>query len=309
MASSLTDIERVQLLKLPRHRIRAVLDTDTYNEIDDQFALTQLLLSSDRIETEAIYAAPFHNPRSNSPGHGMELSHEEIHRLLSRLGRSADGFVFRGVTEFVGTKKQARNAEAVDDLIQRARASSPQDPLYVIAIAAISTIASALLKAPDIVDRVVVVWLGGHVLEWPDLNEFNLIQDVGGTQVLFDSGVPLVLVPCRGVASHLVATIPEFEAYVEPAGEIGAFLSQRFKEYGTGKPPGWSKVIWDMAAIAWLIEPNWCPSVLIPTPILTDNATWSQDRSRPLMRYVHRIDRNAIMTDFYEKLARFTPNA
>lgn len=305
MQPQLSDLARLSLLQPPRRRIRAVLDTDTYNEIDDQFALTQLLLSSDRIETEAIYAAPFFNPRSESPGHGMELSYEEILRLLTRLGRPPDGFVYRGVTEFVGPNKQARDAEAVDDLIARARASQPDDPLYVIAIAAISTIASALLKAPDIIDRIVVVWLGGHGLEWPDLQEFNLIQDVGGAQVLFDSGVPLVLVPCRGVASHLVATIPEFERYVEPAGEIGAFLSRRFKEYGEGRAPGWSKVIWDMAAIAWLIEPDWCPSVLVPTPILTDNATWSRDLSRPLMRYVHRVERNAIMTDFYEKLARF----
>jgi hypothetical protein len=309
MPSALSDAVRINLLQPPRGRIRAVLDTDTFNEIDDQFALTQLLLSSDRISTEAIYAAPFHNARSDSAEHGMELSHAEILRLLERLGHRPEGFVFRGVREFVGSQKQARNAEAVDDLVRRARASNPSDPLYVIAIAAISTIASALLKAPDIIDRVVVIWLGGHALEWPDLREFNLIQDVGGAQVLFESQVPLVLVPCRGVASHLVATIPEFERYVEPAGPIGAFLSQRFKEYGAGRPPGWSKVIWDMAAIAWLIEPDWCPSVLVPTPILTDNATWSTDAGRPLMRYVRQIDRNAVMSDFYAKLADFSRNA
>lgn len=306
MQSALSDLARLKLLLPPTGRIRAVVDTDTYNEIDDQFALAQLLLSGDRIVTEAIYAAPFHNPRSNSPGHGMELSHAEILRLLERLGRSPAGFVYRGVTEFVGPEKQARDAEAVDDLIRRARASSSDDPLYVIAIAAISTVASALIKAPDIIDRVVVVWLGGHVLEWPDLQEFNLIQDVGGAQVLFDSQVPLVLVPCRGVASHLVATIPEFERYVEPAGAVGGFLAQRFKEYGVGRPPGWSKVIWDMAAIAWLIDPDWCPSVLVPTPVLTDNATWSVDARRPLMRYVRQIDRNAVMSDFYAKLADFS---
>ncbi|MCW5720441.1 MAG: nucleoside hydrolase [Devosia sp.] len=309
MQSALSDAARATLLQPPKGRIRAVLDTDTFNEIDDQFALTQLLLSSDRITTEAIYAAPFHNARSDSAGHGMELSYAEILRLLDRLGRSAEGFVYRGVTEFVGPHKQARDAEAVDDLIRRARASSPQDPLYIIAIAAISTIASALLKAPDIIDRVVVVWLGGHALEWPDLQEFNLIQDVGGAQVLFDCAVPLVLVPCRGVASHLVATIPEFDRYVAPAGEIGAFLSQRFNEYGAGRAPGWSKVIWDMAAIAWLIEPDWCPSILVPTPILTDNATWSTDARRPLMRYVRQIDRNAVMTDFYTKLSDFAHHA
>ena len=41
-----------------------------------------------------------------------------------------------------------------------------------------------------------MVWLGGHVFNWPDTNEFNLKQDIGGAQVLFDSGAPVVLVPC-----------------------------------------------------------------------------------------------------------------
>ena len=305
MVANLTEAQRLQLLQPPRGKIRAVLDTDTFNEIDDQFALVQLLLSADRIETEAIYAAPFLNPRSDSPGHGMELSFEEIERLLERLGRPAEGFVYRGVTDFVGPTKVAQHAEAVDDLVRRARLSSTDDPLYVIAIAAISNVASAILKAPDIIDRTVVVWLGGHALEWPDTNEFNLRQDIGGAQVLFDSGVPLVLLPCRGVVSHLSSTVPEIERYVKPHGEIGAFLSQRFKEYAGDDHIGWSKVIWDMASIAWLIEPDWCPSALVATPILTEIPTWSTDRSRHLMRYVYQIHRNPIMSDFFRKLEAF----
>ena len=80
-------------------RVRAVLDTDTYNEIDDQFALVQALLSPDRIALEAIYAAPFHNTRSTGPGDGMDKSYDEILRLLGRMGRSPDGFVFKGVRD------------------------------------------------------------------------------------------------------------------------------------------------------------------------------------------------------------------
>ena len=202
----------------------------------------------------------------------------------------------------------ARDAPAVDDLIARARASSPDDPLYVIAIAAISNVASALLKAPDIIDRIVVVWLGGHALEWPHQREFNLKQDVGGGQVLFDSGVPLVVVPCMGVTSHLHSTVPEIERYVEPYGDIGRFLAMRFKDYAEDHV-GWSKEIWDMAAVAWLIDPDWTPSVLLPTPILTDQVTYSIDRTRPLMRYVTHVKRNPILKDFIAKLQAATGTA
>jgi hypothetical protein len=301
---TISDSDRLRMLMPRPGRVRAVLDTDTYNEIDDQFALVQAMLSPDRIALEAIYAAPFHNSRSTGPGDGTDKSYDEILRLLGRMGRSADGFVFKGVRDFVGPAKQALKAEAVDHLIARARASRAYDPLWVIAIAAISNVASALLAAPDIADKIVVVWLGGHALEWPDTREFNLRQDVGGAQVLLDSGAPLVLIPCMGVTSHLHSTVPEIERYVEPHGEIGKFLAQRFKEYSDDHV-GWSKEIWDMAPVGWLINPEWAQTVLAPTPILTDQATWSVDRSRPPMRYATIVKRDPILKDFFSKLKRF----
>ena len=300
---TLSDAERLALLAPRRGRLRVVLDTDTYNEIDDQFALVQAILSPDRIGLEAIYAAPFFNDRSTGAGHGMELSYGEILALLERLGVTPGGLVHRGVPDYVGAAKRPLKAAAVDDLIARARSGTSAHPLYVIAIGAISNVASALLAAPDIIDRTVVVWLGGHALDWPDQREFNLRQDIGGAQVLFDSGVPLVLVPCMGVTSHLHSTVPEIERYVEPQGDIGRFLSMRFKEYATDHV-GWAKEIWDMAAVAWLLDESWTPSVLIPTPILTDNATYSLDRARPLIRYVTHVRRNPILQDFFAKLQR-----
>jgi hypothetical protein len=299
----LSDSQRLALLAPRRGRLRAVLDTDTFNEIDDQFALVQAWLCPERISLEAIYAAPFHNGRSTGPGDGMERSHAEILELLARLDVRPEGLVHRGVTGYVGPGRAARPAAAVDDLIARARAGSPEDPLYVIAIAAISNVASALLMAPDIVDRVVVVWLGGHAMDWPHQVEFNLKQDVQGAQALFGSGVPIVLVPCMGVVSHLTSTVPEIEAHVEPHGAIGAFLAQRFKEYSDDHV-GWAKEIWDMAAVAWLLDDRWAPSDLRPTPILTDQVTYSVDHARPLLRYVRHVDRNAILKDFFRRLAQ-----
>ena len=103
-----------------------------------------------------------------------------ILRVLSKLGRPSDGKVFKGVRDYVGPEKHAQPAEAVDDLIARARASDPDDPLFVVALGAISNVASALLKAPDIVERISVVWIGGNALDWPDARDFNLRQDLGG---------------------------------------------------------------------------------------------------------------------------------
>lgn len=112
----LSDAARLALLAPRPGRLRAVLDTDTYNEIDDQFALAQAMLSPERIKLEAIYAAPFFNDRSSGPGEGMELSHGEILALLARLGVISEGLVYRGLTDYVGAAKQPLDAPAVDDL-------------------------------------------------------------------------------------------------------------------------------------------------------------------------------------------------
>ena len=75
-------------LQVPAGRVDAVLDTDTYNEIDDQFALSYMFLSPEKFNLKAIYAAPFFNSHSTSPKDGMERSYDEIMKLLGLLGRN-----------------------------------------------------------------------------------------------------------------------------------------------------------------------------------------------------------------------------
>ena len=288
--------------------VKVILDTDTYNEIDDQFALVQMMLSHERIMVEGIYAAPFSmNERADNPEKGMELSYDEILRLLERINVSHENFVFKGVKEYVGSAKKVVDAPAVDDLIKKAHEGSADNPLYVIAIGAISNVASALIKDPSIKEKIVVIWLGGNALYWPHSYDFNLKQDVGGAQILFDCGVPLVMVPCAGVTTHLTTTVPEVEKYIEPHGEIGKFLAMRFKEYSDDHK-GWSKELWDMAAVAWLINEEWTPTNIIPSPILSDNMTWSVDNRRHSIKIVTMLNRDEIIKDFIFKLERFNKN-
>ena len=295
---------RISRLQPPAGKIRMALDTDTYNEIDDQFALVYALLSPDKLAVEAIYAAPFHNSRSTGAGDGMEKSYQEILRLLDFLGRSADGFAFRGSTEFLGAGRQAQDNAAVRDLIDRARACPADDPLYVVAIGAITNVASALLLAPDIIEKIVVVWLGGHHLNWPHTREFNLAGDVPAAQVVLDSGAPVVIVPCLGVTSHLLTTLPELQATIAGVNPVGDYLCQIFKEYRPNSF-GTSSVIWDISTIAWLLDSDWAPSVLTHSPVLTDQATWSVDQTRHLARVAYFVRRDPIFRDLFTKIREF----
>lgn len=304
---SLPEVERRRLLDPPEGPVRMVLDTDTYNEIDDQFAVVYALLSPERLEVEALYAAPFLNERSTSPADGMEKSHEEILRLLDRLDRSPEGWVFRGSDRFLPDAHTPVESPAMRDLIERSREFSSGDPLYVVAVGAITNVASAILADPSLIERIVVVWLGGTGLHFPYANEFNLSQDTHAARVVFDSGVPLVHLPTQGVVTHLHTTLPEMQAYLAGRGRIGDYLLEIYKSYYDNHWPGRSKIIWDMAAIAWLIEARWLRTQLVPSPILTEAQTWEVDPSRPLIRTTLMLSRDAIFGDLFRKLELHAP--
>jgi len=234
----------------------------------------------------------------------MEKSYQEIHRLLDRMDASPEGLVFRGSTTYLTDRDHPCNSDAAEDLIAKAMArSEDDDPLYVATIGCITNVASAILMEPEIIKRIVVVWLGGHAFHWPDTKEFNLWQDPEAARVVFDCGVPLVQIPVMGVCSHLHTTIPEIERYVQGRGEIGDFLAETVKGYHKDHY-AWSKVIWDIATIAYLLDESWTPTNLVHSPIVTDQGTWSFDSSRHLIRSAVHVNRDPIFRDLLAKLQK-----
>jgi purine nucleosidase len=304
---TISEAERLSRLEPPTGKVQMVLDTDTYNEVDDQFAVVHALLSPEKLDVLALYAAPFFNARSTGPADGMEKSYQEILALLERLNVPSEGFVFRGSDRYLPDWEHPVESEAARDLITKAMArSANDDPLYVVAIGAITNVASAILLEPEIIRRIVVVWLGGNAFHWPNTREFNLWQDPQAARVIFDCGVPLVHLPCMGVVSHLHTTVAEIERYVAGQGAIGDYLAETVKGYHEDHF-GWSKVIWDIATIAYLLDESWTPSCLAHSPIVTDQGTWSFDNSRHLIRTVYHVNRDPIFRDVFTKLAMRNP--
>jgi purine nucleosidase len=276
-----------------------VLDTDTWNEIDDQFALVHALLAPDRVRLEAAYAAPFANSRAASPAEGMRKSEAEIHRVLG-LVPDRKVPVFAGSERWLTEAGAAVSSPAASDLIERSRTGDT--PLYVVAIGAPTNVASALLADPSLAGRIVVVWLGGHALNWGTAAEFNLRQDPDASRVLFDSGVPLVLVPCLGVADHMITSKAEIDRYVRPAGEAGTLLAQLYDDY-VPDGPGRSKVIWDLSATAWMLDRGWLDTGFTTSPLLTPSLTWSRDPRRHLILSTTQVHRDEIFGDLFRRLA------
>ena len=148
-------------------RKKVILDTDTFNEVDDQFALAYAMLSPDRIELLSVNAAPFLNNRSTSPADGMEKSYREIHRIMeltdAKMAKTVP--VYRGSERFMGPDRQPVESPACDNIINTVLSSDGGDgPVFIVALGAITNVASAIAKCPEIAGKAVVIWLGGHAL-------------------------------------------------------------------------------------------------------------------------------------------------
>ena len=355
------------ILREPEGRVRCVIDTDTRNEIDDQYALAWALLSGDKLDIEGIYAAPYSflerakllrkadrlrqrgaqtpeerqlvsshtawlerldaagvNPQDDAqldpqstllidPGHGMELSYHEILTVCDKLGVGMTDRVFRGSDRYLGGLDQPVESPAVEHLIATAKTASADDPLHVVAIGAVTNVASALLLAPEIIDRVVVSWTAGYPTTVTGVVQpsFNMEQDVTASQLLFDSGVPLLYFPGFHVGAQLSLSLPEVEAWVKGKGAIGDYLHWLYINNphhglnGIQDHFARSWIMWDLINFAWLINPSWTPSRFIDAPWLSDDCRWFRaGRKRHLIREALDINRDAIYRDFFSKLAR-----
>ena len=210
----------VSLLEPPDGACSVIIDTDTWNEIDDQFAIIHALMSPElRIET--IQAAGFHAAvrKTKSFEHGMELSYEEILRVLELSPASYNGSVLYGsrqtMTENGGNPVPS---DAAENIVTRAM-QERDEPLYVLALGALTNVASAILMEPRIRERICVVALGGWPHHVADFHDFNFIQDMAAAQAVFDSGVALVQVTGFGVSELLRTTRWEMMQHVRGAAK------------------------------------------------------------------------------------------
>lgn len=296
--------ERMKNLSVPEGKIDVVLDTDAYNEIDDQFAISYMIKSKEKLNTKAIYAAPFLNDKSVSPKDGMEKSYDEILKLLSLAGEEYD--VFKGSEKFLDNESTPVISPAAQDLAERAKNYSPQNPFYVVAIGAITDVASAILINPDITENIVVVWLGGHAQHYSDTAEFNMRQDVAAARVVMQSGAPFVQLPCMGVVDKFAVSGAELELWLKGKNPLADYLATNTigeaESYAKGTP--WTRVIWDVTAVAWLLNDSdrFMESRIIPTPIPTYDNYYAPNYNGLPMRYVYNINRDILMKDLFDKL-------
>jgi len=239
---------RVPVIPPKEQKIRVIIDADAHNEIDDVWAIALALLSPERLQIEGFVAANYDNENEGAGPRSIETSAQTIHTLLEKAGMAGKIPVKLGSAP-MRYQFEPSESEGVDFIVEKAMASTPEDPLWIVGLGAATNIASAYLKEPRIAERVVVFWHGRT--QWPDkATNFNVHGDVRAARRLFHSDLSFVLFD---TGSRLFCPMEESAEWVM-TGELGKYLHEfRFKGGWYQSP---TKGFYDLGDIAALVDPE-----------------------------------------------------
>lgn len=207
---------------------------------------------------------------------------------------------------------------AVDFIIDTLR-SEPSGTVTLCTLGAMTNVATAFTRAPDIVDRVAeIVVMGGAYFEvgnWSPAAEFNILVDPEAAEIVFKAGRPLTVMPLD-VTHKALITPPRLEAIRAIGTRVGAVVAdwlgfyERFdlNKYGWEGGP-----LHDPCVIAWLIRPELFRGRRINVEIETEGrftrgmtvADWWQITERPRnAMFVGDVDAQGFFALLTERLAR-----
>ena len=286
-----------QYKKEENNKVNIILDTDTYNECDDQFALAYLLKSQDKFNIEAITVAPYHHDNNISIQEGIDKSYNEIIKICNWLNFNTTNKVYKGSTDYITEGYDETNL-AVEKIIEIALKNKKT---YIMAIGAITNIALAIKKEPKILEKIEIIWLGGNSLLQDNNFEFNFRQDIEAVKVVFESKVKLTIIPCKNVASNLVTSVWELNNYLNDKNELCNYLIDRFYNDGCHGIQE-RRVIWDIAVIAYMINKEWFTSKEISCPNINNDTSYELTTDNHKITMVNYIDVNRVYADLFNKL-------
>ena len=287
----------MSLLKSTK-RINVILDTDTYNECDDQFALAYMIKSQDIFNIEAITIAPFsHKIKNVNSKDSQDLSYNEVLKVCKWLNFDTLNKVFKGSTDYLQNGYD-KNNQAIDKIIEVALKN---EKTYIMSIGAITNIALAIKKEPKIINKIEVIWLGGHSLLQNNNLEYNFKQDIEAVRFVFSSKVKLTIIPCKNVASNLKTSIYELNHYLKNKNELCNYLIDRFYNDGYHGVQE-RRVIWDISVIAYMINKEWFTYEDISCPNINEDTSYETTTNNHKITMVNYIDVDKVYSDLFKKL-------
>lgn len=285
--------------------IRMIVDTDAKNEADDQFAIIHHLLTP-IADVVGIVATHFEK-KTGFSGDSMEQSYQEVCKVLE-LAEIEDVPTFRGCVGPLADEQDTPDAPGVDFIIREALREDSR-PLYIAVQGAMTNVAAALNKRPEIGSRMTVIWNGGG--PYPaGRPEFNVMQDPAAVRVLLGSAAQVWQTPVD-VYRTLEISFAELSHWIAPCGALGDYLLRQMedecvREYAPGEMMVRSGENWtlgDNTTVAVLLmnrrRDNWH---VAPAPILNADLTYSPNPEGKLIRIYDWIDSRLTIQDLFCKM-------
>jgi len=297
-------------------KIPVIFDTDANNELDDQHALAYMLFSGETFDVRGVTV--------NATFNGGEIGEHfmEAQRILSLCNVSASIPLYSGSNaDFEDIKayineNEYDGKEAVEFIIEEARIPR-DDKLVLLPVGKLTNIALALEKAPDIKNKVRIVWLGSN---YPEKGEYNQENDIPALNYILEQDVPFEMVMVRygkpsgsdavkvtpdDIAKNMPGVGPKVQAITGRNGGdftcFGDYSVNLFENIDLyGDPP--SRALFDMVAVAIVKNPSWGETISIPAPTLIDEE-WEDrpDNSRKIIIW-ENFGKEAILADFYNTM-------
>jgi purine nucleosidase len=278
-----------------------ILSTDVGNEIDDQWAITYMLLSP-TFDVQGIISA--HAPSLPDPSaHATyEVLVDVVERRLRMVSHPP---LFEGSSLPLADTRTPRPNNGVDFIVKTSKRFSKENRLAVLTIGAATDLASAILEDPTVVERINVIAMGFK--NPTDAKEFNVQNDPRAWQVILDSDVPVTIGSGDVCRKDLALKFDEAKNLVGGHGSIGAWLWQEYQAwyFREVKPPRVNDfsqpwVIWDTVVLAY--EQGMTTQKSIPRPRLADNLSFEQMNTDKTITWITGIDSRSMWADFIERL-------
>ncbi len=278
-----------------RKKLRIILDTDAACEADDQYTIVHALLTP-RFDIRGIIAEQFLcDDRVNA----TERSFQEIQKILTLMDIT-DVQVLRGATYPLQNEQDIPSSEAADFIIAEALREDER-PLFVLCQGAVTNVAIALNKAPEIANRFTCIWIGGGFYPqggW----EYNLLGDPHAANVVFQKCTNLWQVP-MDCYTRMQVGYAELQVKVMPYGKIGQYLFNEMQ--ALGQKADWiSGECWslgDSPALGLALNPGCGHFKIQNAPKVNEKGDYIGAYDHPIRVY-HEIDSRFILEDFFAKL-------
>ena len=276
-------------------RIRVIVDTDAACEADDPFAIAHALMTK-KFEVKGITAEHFVADGS------VEKSLGEVKTILSLMGKDVPALLGnKGPLSVDSSLSEAGAFIAEEAMREDAR------PLFVLCLGAITNVAAALKKHPEIAKRMTIIWIGGHNLDLTEIpfREFNSGNDIEAANLVMKSEAELWLVPSNVYISMHIS-LAEIQDRIAGSGAIGKHLFEQMVEYNNSPAAGWTKgeswSLGDSPAVGIAMNPDCGTFVYREAPIFNEDTSVRFDGMGRKIRVYTSVDSRFILEDLIAKL-------